>query len=38
MADSSSPHAEDPPVPDSPWKKKLRSKAEEGKKKKKVSL
>ncbi|KAM5331759.1 NFATC2-interacting protein isoform 2-T2 [Glossophaga mutica] len=38
MADSSSPHAEDPPVPDSPWKKKLRSKAEEAKKKKKVSL
>ncbi|XP_036995926.1 NFATC2-interacting protein isoform X2 [Artibeus jamaicensis] len=38
MADSSSPHAEDPPVPDSPWKKKLRSKAEEGKKKKKESL
>ncbi|KAF6125977.1 nuclear factor of activated T cells 2 interacting protein [Phyllostomus discolor] len=37
MADSSSPHAEDPPVPESPWKKKLRSKAEEGNKKKKVS-
>lgn len=29
MADSSSPHAEDLPGPDSPWKKKLRSKAEE---------
>ncbi|KAK2493275.1 hypothetical protein MC885_021193 [Smutsia gigantea] len=33
MADSSSPQAEDPPCPDSPWKKKLRSKdAEEEKK------
>ncbi|KAM7148388.1 NFATC2-interacting protein [Molossus nigricans] len=38
MADSSSPHAEDLPVPDSPWKKNLRSKAEEEKEKKTVSL
>ncbi|XP_016073430.1 PREDICTED: NFATC2-interacting protein [Miniopterus natalensis] len=38
MADSSSPHAEDLPVPDSPWKKKLRSKAEEEKEKNTVSL
>ncbi|XP_069341986.1 NFATC2-interacting protein isoform X2 [Eulemur rufifrons] len=38
MADSSSPHPEDPPFPDSPWKKKLRSKDEEEEKKKKVFL
>ncbi|XP_076997549.1 NFATC2-interacting protein [Tamandua tetradactyla] len=38
MADSSSPHPEDPPFPDSPWKKKLRGKDEEEEKKKKVSL
>lgn len=31
MADSSSPHAEDAPFPDSPWKKKLRSKDAEEK-------
>ncbi|XP_005598877.2 NFATC2-interacting protein [Equus przewalskii] len=36
MADSSSSHAEDPPFPDSPWKKKLRSKNEEEKKKKEL--
>ncbi|XP_036761607.2 NFATC2-interacting protein isoform X1 [Manis pentadactyla] len=33
MADSSSPQAEDPPCPDSPWKKKLRSKEAEEEKK-----
>ncbi|KAF6271625.1 nuclear factor of activated T cells 2 interacting protein [Rhinolophus ferrumequinum] len=33
MADSSSSHAEDIPFPDSPWKKKLRSKEEEEEKK-----
>ncbi|XP_057551299.1 NFATC2-interacting protein [Hippopotamus amphibius kiboko] len=33
VADSSSPHAEDSPCPDSPWKKKLRSKDGEEKKK-----
>ncbi|XP_004461494.1 NFATC2-interacting protein [Dasypus novemcinctus] len=33
MADSSSPHPEEPPFPDSPWKKKLRSKDEEEEKK-----
>lgn len=33
VADSSSPHAEDPPVPDSPWTKTLRSKDEEEEKK-----
>ncbi|XP_014398436.1 PREDICTED: NFATC2-interacting protein, partial [Myotis brandtii] len=38
MADSSSPHAEDLSGPDSPWKKKLRSKAEEEKEKRTVSL
>ncbi|XP_044771582.1 NFATC2-interacting protein isoform X3 [Neomonachus schauinslandi] len=31
MADSSSPHTEDAPCPDSPWKKKLRSKDAEEK-------
>ncbi|GAB5582954.1 NFATC2-interacting protein isoform X2 [Prionailurus iriomotensis] len=31
MADSSSPHAEDAPFPDSPWKKKLRSRDAEEK-------
>ncbi|XP_044089061.1 NFATC2-interacting protein [Neovison vison] len=31
MADSSSPHAEDAPCPESPWKKKLRSKDAEEK-------
>lgn len=36
MADSSSSHAEDPPFPDSPWKKKLRNKNEEEKKKKEL--
>ncbi|XP_058425755.1 NFATC2-interacting protein isoform X2 [Diceros bicornis minor] len=36
MADSSSSHTEDPPFPDSPWKKKLRSKNEEEKKKKEL--
>lgn len=35
--DSSSPHTEESPCPDSPWKKKLRSKDEE-EEKKKVSL
>ncbi|KAL2766310.1 NFATC2-interacting protein isoform 3 [Daubentonia madagascariensis] len=38
VADSSSPHPEDPPFPGSPWKKKLRSKDEEEEKKKKVFL
>ncbi|XP_006105423.1 NFATC2-interacting protein [Myotis lucifugus] len=38
MADSSSPHAEDLSGPDSPWKRKLRSKAEEEKEKRTVSL
>ncbi|XP_008155914.2 NFATC2-interacting protein isoform X2 [Eptesicus fuscus] len=38
MADSSSPHAEDLPGPDSPWKKKLRSKAEEEEERRTVSL
>ncbi|KAM5198140.1 NFATC2-interacting protein [Hipposideros larvatus] len=38
MADSSSPHAEDPPFTESPWKKKLRSKDEEEDKKEEVSL
>ncbi|XP_048645667.1 NFATC2-interacting protein isoform X1 [Marmota marmota marmota] len=36
VADASSPHSEDPPRPDSPWKKKLRSKDEKEEKKKKV--
>lgn len=36
VADASSPHPEDPPRPDSPWKKKLRSKDEKEEKKKKV--
>ncbi|XP_027804345.2 NFATC2-interacting protein [Marmota flaviventris] len=35
VADASSPHSEDPPRPDSPWKKKLRSKDEKEEKKKK---
>ncbi|XP_045398825.1 NFATC2-interacting protein isoform X2 [Lemur catta] len=38
VADSSSPHPEDPPFPDSSWKKKLRSKDEVEEKKKKVFL
>ncbi|KAM5131353.1 NFATC2-interacting protein isoform 1-T1 [Callospermophilus lateralis] len=36
VADASSPHPEDPPHPDSLWKKKLRSKDEKEEKKKKV--
>ncbi|KAG3259552.1 NFATC2-interacting protein [Ictidomys tridecemlineatus] len=36
VADASSPHPEDLPHPDSPWKKKLRSKDEKEEKKKKV--
>lgn len=35
MADSSSPHTEESPCPDSPWKKKLRSKDEEEEEKEK---
>ncbi|XP_037670130.1 NFATC2-interacting protein [Choloepus didactylus] len=38
MADSSSPHREDPPFPDSPWKKKLRGKDEEKEKKNNMFL
>ncbi|XP_039740597.1 NFATC2-interacting protein isoform X1 [Pteropus medius] len=38
VADSSSPHTEESPCPDSPWKKKLRSKDEEEEKEKQMSL
>ncbi|XP_016010465.2 NFATC2-interacting protein [Rousettus aegyptiacus] len=38
VTDSSSPHTEEFPCPDSPWKKKLRSKDDEEEKRKLVSL